>query len=174
LHIRGRARGAGSEFVLACDVRFASKERVVLGQFEIGGGAVPGGGPMARLSRLVGRGRALEILVGADDFTGELAERYGYVNRAVPDAELDTVIDRFARRVAGFEKEAIVGTKAFVNEGTLPPISELAPNMDAFFASVARPEVQARAIALFQKGLQTRSEIELNLGEHIATYVPNV
>jgi len=81
---------------------------------------------MARLSRLVGRGRALEILVGADDFTGELAERYGYVNRAVPDAELATFIDRFARRVAGFEKEAIMGTKAFVNEATLPPISELA------------------------------------------------
>ena len=113
---------------------------------------------MARLSRLVGPGRALEILVGADDFTGELAERYGYVNRAVPDAEFDTFIDRFARRVAGFEKEAIVGTKAFVNEATLPPVSELAPNMDAFFASVARPEVQARAIALFQKGLQTRCE----------------
>ena len=129
---------------------------------------------MARLSRLVGRGRALEILVGADDFTGELAERYGYVNRAVPDTELDTFIDRFARRVAGFEKEAIVGAKAFVNEATLPLVSELAPNMDAFFASVARPEVQDREIALFQKGLQTRSEVELNLGEHVATYVPNV
>jgi enoyl-CoA hydratase/carnithine racemase len=116
--LRGRARGAGSEFVLACDVRFASKERAVLGQFEVGGGAVPGGGPMARLSRLVGRGRALEILVGADDFTSELAERYGYVNRAVPDAELDTFIDRFARRVAGFEKEAIVGPRP---SSTRPP-----------------------------------------------------
>ena len=129
---------------------------------------------MARLSRLVGRGRALEILVGADDFSGELAERYGYLNRAVPDAELDAFIDRFAKRVAGFEKQAIMGTKAFVNDSTLPPISELAPNMHAFFASVARPEVQARAMALFQKSLQTRSEVELNLGEHLATYVPNV
>ena len=97
---------------------------------------------MARLSRLVGPGRALEILVGADDFTGELAERYRYVNRAVPDTELDTFIDRFARRVAGFEKEAIVGTKAFVNEATLPPgVSELAPNMDAFFVSASRFEL---------------------------------
>jgi hypothetical protein len=74
--------------------------------------------------------------------------------------------------VAGFEKEAILGTKAFVYEATLPAISELAPNMDAFFASVARPEVQARAITLFQKGLQTRSEVELYLGEHVAKYVP--
>ena len=113
-------------------------------------------------------------MVGADDFTGELGERYGYVNQAVPDAEFDNFIDRFARRVAGFEKEAIVGAKAFVNEATLPLVSELTPNMDAFFASVARPEVQDRAIALFQKGLQTRSEVELNLGEHVATYVPNV
>src|SRR5664279_2264453 len=85
--IRGRARGGGSEFALACDLRFASRENTVLGQFEVGTGLVPGGGPVARLPRLLGRGRALEVLLGADDIHGDLAERYGYVNRSLPDAE---------------------------------------------------------------------------------------
>jgi enoyl-CoA hydratase/carnithine racemase len=87
--IRGRARGAGSEFILACDLRFASRENSVSGQFEVGAGFVPGGGPMARLSRLVGRGRALEILLVGDDFDGAPAEQYGYVNRTISDNELD-------------------------------------------------------------------------------------
>ncbi len=170
--IRGRARGAGSEFLLACDVRFASREKAILGQWEVGAGAVPGGGPMARLSRLVGRGRALEILIGSDDFAGDVAECYGYVNRAVPDAELDTFVETFARRIAGFEKEAIQVTKRFVDEVTLPPIGELTPNMNAFFASVARPETQSRAMALFKAGLQTRADVELRLGDYVARYTP--
>src|SRR6185312_15696887 len=90
--IRGRARGAGSEFVLATDIRFAS-EQAILGQFEIGVGSVPGGGPMARLGRLVGRGRALEILLGGDDIPAELAAAYGYVNRVVPDREIEDFVD---------------------------------------------------------------------------------
>jgi len=170
--IRGRARGAGSEFLLACDVRFASREKAILGQWEVGAGAVPGGGPMARLSRLVGRGRALEILIGSDDFAGDVAERYGYVNRAVPDAELDTFVETFARRIAGFEKEAIQVTKRIVDDVTLPPIGELAPNMNVFFASVARPETRSRAMALFKEGLQTRADVELRLGDYIARYTP--
>jgi enoyl-CoA hydratase/carnithine racemase len=97
--IRGRARGAGSEFVLATDIRFAS-EKAVLGQFEVGVGAVPGGGPMARLGRLVGRGRALEILLGGDDIPAGLAAEYGYVNRVIPDAEIEDFTDAFARRIA--------------------------------------------------------------------------
>lgn len=87
--IRGRARGAGSEFALSCDVRFASAQKAVLGQFEVGVGAVPGGNPMARLAGLMGRGRAIEVVLGADDFPGVLAERYGYVNRTIPDEDLD-------------------------------------------------------------------------------------
>src|SRR6516165_5687955 len=87
--IRGRATGVGSELALACDMRFASREKAILSQFEVGAGIVPGGGPMARLPRLMGRGRALEVLLGADDIPGDLAELYGYVNRALPDAELD-------------------------------------------------------------------------------------
>ncbi|WP_341875044.1 enoyl-CoA hydratase/isomerase family protein [Rhizobium grahamii] len=94
--IRGRARGAGSEFALSCDVRFASAEKAVLGQFEVGVGAVPGGNPMVRLAGLMGRGRAIEVVLGADDIPGVLAERYGYVNRAIPDADLDAFVDRFA------------------------------------------------------------------------------
>ena len=95
--IRGRARSAGSEFVLACDLRFASRENTLLGQFEVGTGVVPGGGPMARLPRLVGRGRALEILLVADDLDGPRAEQYGYVNRVIADDRLDDEVDRSPR-----------------------------------------------------------------------------
>jgi enoyl-CoA hydratase/carnithine racemase len=172
--IRGRARGAGSEFALACDMRFASRENALLGQFEVGVGAVPGGGPMARLPRLIGRGRALEVLLGADDFDGELAERYGYVNRAVPDAELDAFVDRFARRLAGFEKSAIAETKAFVDRVSLPADSEFPPALAAYYTSVARPETRARSSALAAKGLQTLSDTELRLGHHVAAYAGGV
>ncbi len=112
--IRGRVRGAGSEFVLATDIRFAG-DKAILGHPEVGFGSVPGGGPMARLARLVGRGRAAEILLGADDLPAELAERYGYVNRVLPDAGLAGFVDVFARRIAGFDKVAVEGTKALLD-----------------------------------------------------------
>ena len=118
--IRGRATGVGSELALACDMRFASLERAILSQFEVGAGLVPGGGPMARLPRLIGRGRALEVLLGADDIPGDLAERYGYVNRALPDAELDAFVEALAMRIASFDKQAIVETKNFVNIASSP------------------------------------------------------
>jgi enoyl-CoA hydratase/carnithine racemase len=118
--IRGRARGAGSEFVLACDLRFASRENTLLGQFEAGTGVVPGGGPMARLCRLVGRGRALEILLVADDLDGPRAERYGYVNRVVADDRLDDEVDRIASRLGRFDHEALARTKSHVDRVTLP------------------------------------------------------
>jgi enoyl-CoA hydratase/carnithine racemase len=101
--IRGRATGVGSELALACDMRFASREKAILSQWEVGAGLVPGGGPMARLPRLIGRGRALEVLLSADDIDGDLAERYGYVNRSLPDAELDGFVDALARRIASFD-----------------------------------------------------------------------
>jgi enoyl-CoA hydratase/carnithine racemase len=165
--IRGRARGAGSEFALASDIRFASRERAVLGQFEIGIGAIPGGGPASRLPRLVGRGRALEILVGGEDFDGELAERYGYVNRAIPDDEFDNFIDRFARRVSAFDRQGLIDIKQFVNKVSLPDDEEFPPQMEALRQAVARPAPQARTRKLFELGLQQRSELELNLGESI-------
>jgi enoyl-CoA hydratase/carnithine racemase len=98
--IRGRASGIGSEIALAADMRCASREKAFISQFEVGAGFALGGGPIARLPRLVGRGRALEILLAADAFDGELAERYGYVNRALPDAELDGFVDALASRIA--------------------------------------------------------------------------
>lgn len=162
--IRGRARGADSEFALATDIRFASREKAVLGQFELGTGAVPGGGPSSRLARLVGRGRALEILLSANDFDGELAERYGYVNRAVPDAEFREFVDEFAVRISRFDVRAIEEIKQYVNAVTLPPDDELPPQMAAFWASVSRPETQDRAKQMFGLGLQERGETELSLG----------
>src|SRR5262249_58276964 len=118
--IRGRARAAGSEFVLATDLRFASRDNALLGQFEVATGLVPGGGPMARLSRLVGRGRALEILLVGDDLDGPRSELYGYVNRAIPDAQLDHEVDAIASRLASFEHEAIARIKHHVDQVTLP------------------------------------------------------
>ncbi|MGO4221721.1 enoyl-CoA hydratase/isomerase family protein [Lysobacter sp. TAF61] len=170
--IRGRARGAGSEFALACDMRFASREKAVLGQFEVGVGAVPGGNPMARLAGLMGRGRALEVVLGADDFPGDLAERYGYVNRAVPDAELDTFVDAFARRIASFDRQSLAEAKRFVDEVSLPDDSLFPPALEQFYRSIARPGTMTRVTRLLESGLQTRSEIEFDLGRHVAAQAP--
>ena len=115
--IRGRASGAGCEFVLACDMRFASRENVSLGQFEVGTGVAPGGGPMARLSRLVGHGRALEILLVGDDLDGPRAAQYGYVNRVIPDDQLDDEVHEIASRLADFDHDAIARTKSYVGSG---------------------------------------------------------
>ena len=165
--IRGRARAAGSELVLATDVRFASRERAVLGQVEVGFGAIPGGGPASRLPGLVGRGRTLEILLGGEDFNGELAERYGYVNRAIPDDEFEDFVDRFARRVSTFDRQALADIKHFVNKVSLPADEGFPPQMDAFWKAVARPALQARASRAFEDGLQQRSDVELHLGEYV-------
>jgi len=165
--IRGRATGVGSELALACDMRFASLERAILSQFEVGAGFVPGGGPMARLPRLIGRGRALEVLLGADDISGDLAERYGYVNRALPDAELDAFVEALAMRIASFDKQAIVETKNFVNIASLPPDAEIAPEWDACFASVQRPAAQRRINALLARGLHKPGDVENRLGYYV-------
>jgi enoyl-CoA hydratase/carnithine racemase len=165
--IRGRATGVGSELALACDMRFASLERAVLSQFEVGAGFVPGGGPMARLPRLIGRGRALEVLLGADDIPGDLAERYGYVNRALPDVGLDAFVEALAMRIASFDKQAIVETKNFVNIASLPPDAEIAPERDACFASVQRPAAQRRINALLERGLHKPGDVENRLGYYV-------
>ena len=167
--IRGRARGAGSEFVLATDIRFAG-DKAILGQFEVGLGSVPGGGPMARLARLVGRGRAAEILLGADDFPAELAERYGYVNRVLPDGELAVFVDAFARRIAGFDKVAVAGTKALLDVASLPPDEEFGPGLAAFFRTSGRPENAAIVHYLFENGLQTPTGVERDLGRVVGSY----
>jgi enoyl-CoA hydratase/carnithine racemase len=168
--IQGRARGAGSEFALATDIRFAG-DKAILGQFEVGVGSVPGGGSMARLARLVGRGRAAEIILGADDVPAELAERWGYVNRVLPDAGLDGFVDAFARRIAGFDKVAIAGAKSLLDLASLPPDDEFGPGLAAFFATSGRPENAARIRYLFENGLQTPAGAEQDLGRAVGDFV---
>ncbi|MGW3915275.1 enoyl-CoA hydratase/isomerase family protein [Streptomyces sp. NPDC005070] len=165
--INGRARGAGSEFVLATDIRFAGPG-AVLGQFEVGLGSVPGGNPMSRLARLVGRGRAMEILLGADDFPADLAAAYGYVNRVLPADELDGFVDTFARRIAGFDKVAVSTVKALVEAAAPIPDEEAAASLAAFFRTSGRPENAGRVRRLFERGLQRPDGAELDLGRQIA------
>jgi enoyl-CoA hydratase/carnithine racemase len=165
--IRGRATGVGSELALASDMRFASREKAILSQWEVGAGLVPGGGPMARLPRLIGRGRALEVLLGADDISGELAEHYGYVNRALPDAELDAFVDGLAVRISSFDKQAIAETKRLVDIASLPPDAEIAPEWDAFLASLGRPASQARIRALMERGFHRPGDVENRLGYYL-------
>ncbi len=165
--IRGRATGVGSELALASDMRFASRERAILSQWEVGAGLVPGGGPMARLPRLIGRGRALEVLLGADDIGGNLAELYGYVNRSLPDAELDAFVDALAVRISSFDKQAMADTKRLVNLNSLPPDAEIAPEWDALTAALGRPASQARLRSLFERGFHKPGDVETRLGYHV-------
>ena len=167
--IRGRATGVGSELSLASDMRFASREKAVLSQWEIGAGLVPGGGPMARLPRLMGRGRALEVLLSGEDIPGDLAERYGYVNRALPDAELDHFVDALARRIAGFDKQSIADIKRLVDIPTLPPDTEIGAEWDAFLGSAHRPQPQQNLKRLMEMGLQTNPDVEKRLPFYTGT-----
>ena len=165
--IRGRATGVGSELALACDMRFASREKAILSQFEVGAGVVPGGGPMARLPRLMGRGRALEVLLGADDIPGDLAELYGYVNRSLPDSDLDAFVDALATRIASFDKRAISETKRFADVASLPPDFEIAPEWDVCFASIMRPAAQQRIKRLMEQGFHRPGDVEDRLGYYL-------
>ena len=165
--IRGRATGVGSELTLACDMRFASREKAILSHFEVGAGVVPGGGPMARLPRLMGRGRALEVLLGADDIPGDLAERYGYVNRSFPDADLDAFVESVATRIASFDKRAISETKRFADVASLPPDFEIAPEWDVCIASIMRPAAQERIKKLMDQGFHKTGDVENRLGYHV-------
>jgi enoyl-CoA hydratase/carnithine racemase len=171
--IRGRCRGAGSEFVLACDMRLASRENTLLGQFEVGAGVVPGGGPMARLSRLVGRGRALEILLVADDLDGPRAEQYGYVNRVIAEDRLDGEVEAIATRVARFDHDAIARTKSYVDQVTLPPDGELPPALADFWEMLGRPAQLEQAARLRELGLNTDSELERSLGRRVVESLPD-
>ncbi|MGL6241849.1 enoyl-CoA hydratase/isomerase family protein [Pseudomonas sp.] len=167
--IRGRATGVGSELALASDMRFASREKAILSQWEIGAALVPGGGPMARLPRLMGRGRALEVLLTGNDINGELAERYGYVNRALPDAELDQFVDTMARRIARFDKQSIADIKRLVDAASLPPNEAIAAEWDGFIGSVKRPAAQARITQLMELGLQKKADVEKRLAHYTGT-----
>jgi enoyl-CoA hydratase/carnithine racemase len=165
--IRGRATGNGSELTLACDMSFASREKTRLSQWEVGIGMVAGGGPMARLPRLIGRNRALEVLMGSDDIGGELAQAYGYVNRALPDAELDGFVEALATRISSFDKWAISNTKRLVNAASLTPEVEMAAGWEACMAAVARPATQARIKAFRELGFHKPGEVEDHLGLYL-------
>src|SRR5882672_5716740 len=167
--IRGRLRGVSSEFVLACDMRFASRENAVLAQVEVGAGVHPGGGGTERLPLLVGRGRALEIILGSNDFDGETAERYGYVNRALPDSELDGFVDVLARRIASFDRRPIEAAKNLVNRVSLPSADRLLDGLNSFTAALTWPESQRRFQALFNRGLNRPGEMENRFGELLGT-----
>lgn len=164
--IRGRATGNGSEIALACDMSFASREKAVLSQWEVGVGMVAGGGPMARLPRLIGRNRALEVLLSSEDIGADQAEAYGYVNRALPDAEIDAYVDALATRIAGFDKWAIANTKRLVNT-SLPPDVELGAGWDACIASLGRPAARQGIETLIAHGFQKPGDVEDRLGYHL-------
>jgi enoyl-CoA hydratase/carnithine racemase len=164
--IRGRATGNGSEISLACDMSFASQEKAVLSQWEVGVGMVAGGGPMARLPRQIGRQRALEVLLSSRDIDGDLAQAYGYVNRSLPDAELDDFVEALARRISVFDKWAIANTKRLVNT-SLPPDVEIGAGWDACIASVARPATQRHIEALMELGFHKPGEAETYMGAYL-------
>jgi enoyl-CoA hydratase/carnithine racemase len=161
--IRGRATGNGSEISLSCDMSFASREKAILSQWEVGVGLVAGGGPMARLPGLIGRNRALEVLLSSDDFRGEQAEAYGYVNRAMPDADLDAFVEALATRIARFDKWAIANTKRLVNTSLSPDV-ELLAGWDVCMASIGRPAAQIAIKALMALGFHKPGDVEDRLG----------
>jgi enoyl-CoA hydratase/carnithine racemase len=166
--LRGRARGIGNEFLLSLDVRFASREKAILSQLEIGTGIIPGCGGIERLSRLTGRARALEIITSAEDYDADTAELYGWINRAVPDTELDAVVDRFARRVASFDAEALRAVKEIVNqEAPLHSPAELAATHERFSGLLARESVQERLRQSAKASPEVIYDLELNMGERL-------
>jgi len=166
--IRGRARGGGSEFGLACDIRFASREKAIFGQPEVGFGLIPGGGALDRLPLLVGRSRAIEIVLGGDDFDADMAERYGWVNRAVPDAELDDFVDGFVRRVLGFDRKALTLAKQRLNQVLLPDPDQLAATQATFGETLRSPVAAELMKKSRERGLEAASDFELDLGRAIA------
>jgi len=165
--IRGRATGNGSEIALACDMSFASREKTRLSQWEVGVGLVAGGGPMARLPRQMGRQRALEVLLSSHDIGGDQAAAYGYVNRSLPDSELDGFVDALARRIASFDKWAIANTKRLVNAASLPQDVEIAAGWEACMTSIGRPAAQGKLKTLFERGFHRPGDAEDRLGFYL-------
>ena len=161
--IEGRVRGAGSEFVLACDMRFAARESAIFGQPEPGLGVIPGGGGVQHLARLMGRARALEVMLSADDYDAELAERYGWINRALPAKALGDFVRSLAHRIAGFPAVGQVVVKERVNAIALAPTEDFRRDSDLFGEGVRNPEAQKRIQAALTRGFQTR-DAEMSLG----------
>ena len=170
--IRGRTRGIGNEFVLACDMRFASRQTALFGNPELGVGLVPGGGALEWLPRLVGRSRALEFVLSADDFDADIAERYGWVNRTLDDDQLDSFVDTLVHRLASFDHETLAAAKAQVNRFGVPSAAELQSSNDLFFPLLALPGAQARRAKVRNLGYGVRSDFELNFGRYLPSLGP--
>src|SRR5438270_5764423 len=164
--IRGRATGNGSEITLACDMSFASREKAIISQWEVGVGMVAGGGPMARLPQLIGRNRALEVLLSSEDIRADQAEAYGYINRALPDGDLNAFVEALATRIAKFDKWAVAQTKRLVNT-SLPPDVEIGAGWDACIASLGRSTAQNGIQALNARGFHTAGDVENRLGYYL-------
>jgi enoyl-CoA hydratase/carnithine racemase len=165
--IRGRTRGIGNEFVLACDMRFASRQSALFGNPEIGVGLIPGGGALEWLPRVVGRSRALEIVLSGDDFDADIAERYGWVNRTLDDDDLDSFVDALVRRLASFDRETLAAAKAQINRFGTPTAVELQSSNDMFFSTLAQPGAQARRVKVRGIGYGVASDFELNFGRYL-------
>src|SRR5579862_4731993 len=168
--IRGRTRGIGNEFVLACDMRFASRQNALFGQPEIGVGLVPGGGALEWLPRLVGRSRALEIVLSGDDFDADIAERYGWVNRTLDDGNLDSFVEALVRRLTSFDRETLGAAKAQLNRFGTPTATELQSSIDLFFPLLALPGAQARRAKIRSIGYGVPSDFELNFGRYLPSF----
>ena len=168
--IRGRTRGIGNEFVLACDMRFASRQNALFGNPEVGVGLIPGGGALEWLPRLVGRSRALEIVLGADDFDADIAERYGWVNRTLDDDDLDSFVDRLVRRLASFDREVLAAAKAQINRFGTPTATELQSSNDMIFPMLTLPAAQARRAKIRDVGYGVPSDFELNFGRYLPSF----
>ncbi|MGA7809952.1 enoyl-CoA hydratase/isomerase family protein [Bradyrhizobium sp.] len=168
--IRGRTRGIGNEFVLACDMRFASRQNALFGNPEVGVGLIPGGGALEWLPRLVGRSRALEIALTGDDFDADIAERYGWVNRALDDNDLDSFVDALAGRLASFDREVLAAAKAQINRFGMPTAGELQSSNDMIFSILAGPSAQARRAKIRGIGYGVPSDFELNFGRYLPSF----
>jgi enoyl-CoA hydratase/carnithine racemase len=168
--VRGRTRGIGNEFVLACDMRFASRQNAQFGNPEVGVGLIPGGGALEWLPRVVGRSRALEIVLTGDDFDADIAERYGWVNRTLDDKDLDSFVDTLAGRLASFDREPLAAAKAQLNRFGTPTATELQSSNDVFFSILASPTAQARRAKVRNVGYGVQSDFELNFGRYLPAF----
>ena len=160
--IEGRVRGVGSEFILACDMRFAARESAIFGQFEPSFGVIPGAGGAQHLARLMGRGRALEVMLSAQDYDADLAERYGWINRALPAAELRDFVASLAHRIARFPAAGRAVVKERVNAICLPNVEDFRRDSDLFLEGTRTNEFQRLTQAAMENGFQTRAA-EMNL-----------
>ncbi|MBO0984161.1 enoyl-CoA hydratase/isomerase family protein [Rathayibacter sp. SD072] len=165
--IRGRTRGGGDELALALDLRYASLEQAFFGQPEVGSGILPGGGGSERLPRTIGRDRALEAILTSDDYDAATAEKWGWVTRALPDAELDAFVDGIVARLASFDRSALAAAKEQINRATLPPDADLVAAYREFWRSMSSPAVAARAAAGQALAEKVGLDLEYRLGEYL-------